>query len=266
MCVNVCVCVVCVCVCVCMCVCVCVCVCVRACGRVGVHVRRKHTRAIAVNKENADRAAAETALGVDSGRLVRDEVCAPTRRDICPDGPVTGVWQVDDDSVSAIVARWTGIPVQKLNSTAREKVGVQWVFGWRGQLSSHATGAAIEGGNSRAVGSACAAKAMSALPLLMGSVIGQDAAVDAVGDAIMRSRAGLSREHKPTGTRCVCGANMMGSWWEPRYGLVRQGRSCSWDPLASARLNSRRCASGVSVARGCAEFLAHVVLSPKLKA
>jgi len=70
---------------------------------------------------------------------------------------------VGPEQIAEVVARWTGIPVSKLSQSEREKLlhlGEQ----------------------------------------LHKRVVGQDEAVDAVADAILRSRAGLARTNQPTGS------------------------------------------------------------------
>jgi ATP-dependent Clp protease ATP-binding subunit ClpB len=62
-----------------------------------------------------------------------------------------------------LVSRWTGIPVSKLSQTERDRLL---------KLSEH----------------------------LHKKVIGQDEAVDSVAEAVLRSRAGLSRANQPIGS------------------------------------------------------------------
>ncbi len=61
------------------------------------------------------------------------------------------------------VSRWTGIPVTKLSQTERDRLL---------KLAEH----------------------------LHKKVVGQNAAVDSVADAVLRSRAGLSRQNQPIGS------------------------------------------------------------------
>ena len=77
------------------------------------------------------------------------------------------------DQIAEVVARWTGIPVTKLNQTEREKLL---------HLSN----------------------------VLHQRVVGQDAAVDAVADAVLRSRAGLGRPGQPTGSFLFLGPTGVG--------------------------------------------------------
>ncbi|KAJ2512263.1 hypothetical protein GGI11_004798 [Coemansia sp. RSA 2049] len=70
---------------------------------------------------------------------------------------------VGPDQVAEVVARWTGIPVQRLTQSQVERL-------------------------------------MTLAARLKKSVVGQDQAIDAVSDAILRSRAGLARKTQPTGS------------------------------------------------------------------
>ena len=70
---------------------------------------------------------------------------------------------VDREDIARVVSKWTGIPAGKLLETEREKY--LHLF----QKLSH-------------------------------RVIGQDTALKAVSDAILRSKAGLASEHRPIGS------------------------------------------------------------------
>lgn len=70
---------------------------------------------------------------------------------------------VGPDQVAEVIARWTGIPVQRLTQSEVDRL-------------------------------------MSLGDRLKQSVVGQDQAIDAVSDAILRSRAGLGRVNQPTGS------------------------------------------------------------------
>jgi ATP-dependent Clp protease ATP-binding subunit ClpB len=70
---------------------------------------------------------------------------------------------VGPEQICEIVARWTGVPVAKLGATDRERL-----LG----LAEH----------------------------LHKRVIGQDEALNAIADAVLRSRAGMSRPNQPTGS------------------------------------------------------------------
>eukprot|EP00697_Spironema_sp_BW2_P016812 gnl/Spiro4/824_TR454_c0_g1_i1.p1 gnl/Spiro4/824_TR454_c0_g1~~gnl/Spiro4/824_TR454_c0_g1_i1.p1 ORF type:complete len:909 (+),score=314.84 gnl/Spiro4/824_TR454_c0_g1_i1:53-2728(+) len=80
---------------------------------------------------------------------------------------------VGPEEIATVVARWTGIPVTKLGQGERERL--------------------LNLGN-----------------YLHERVVGQDLAVDAVAEAIVRSRAGLSREHQPTGSFMFLGPTGVG--------------------------------------------------------
>ena len=77
------------------------------------------------------------------------------------------------DQIAEVVARWTGIPVTKLNQTEREKL-------------------------------------LNLGSVLHRRVVGQDAAVDAVAEAVLRSRAGLGRPHQPCGSFLFLGPTGVG--------------------------------------------------------
>lgn len=80
---------------------------------------------------------------------------------------------ITPETVTNIVARWTGIPVERLSTSERQR--------------------------------------MLDLPKrLQQKLIGQEAAVQAVSDAIIRSRAGLSRPHQPTGSFLFLGPTGVG--------------------------------------------------------
>lgn len=77
------------------------------------------------------------------------------------------------DDVALVIARWTGIPVERLNQTDREKL-----------LKLDET--------------------------LRERVIGQDEAIQEVTDCIMRAKAGLARESQPTGSFLFLGPTGVG--------------------------------------------------------
>ncbi len=80
---------------------------------------------------------------------------------------------VTDEEIARIVARWTGIPVEKLCESEREK--------------------------------------LLALPeVLHRRVIGQDEAVQKVSDAILRSRAGIANPNRPIGSFLFLGPTGVG--------------------------------------------------------
>jgi len=80
---------------------------------------------------------------------------------------------VGSDQIAEVVAKWTGIPVSKLSQTEKDKLL---------QLATN----------------------------LHKRVIGQNEAVDAVSEAVLRSRAGLSRPQQPTGSFLFLGPTGVG--------------------------------------------------------
>lgn len=81
--------------------------------------------------------------------------------------------EVTETEIAEIVAKWTGIPVSKLIEGQREKI-------------------------------------LHLAETLHRRVIGQDEAVDAVADAILRSRSGLSDPNRPTGSFLFLGPTGVG--------------------------------------------------------
>lgn len=80
---------------------------------------------------------------------------------------------VGDDQIADVVSRWTGIPVAKLTASEREKI-----LHLRDSLHER--------------------------------VVGQDAAVEAVAETVLRSRAGMSRSGQPTGSFLFLGPTGVG--------------------------------------------------------
>jgi ATP-dependent Clp protease ATP-binding subunit ClpB len=80
---------------------------------------------------------------------------------------------VGPEQIAEVVARWTGIPVQKLSQTESQRL-------------------------------------LKLNDALHKRVVGQDEAVDAVSQAVLRSRAGLSRERAPTGSFLFLGPTGVG--------------------------------------------------------
>lgn len=80
---------------------------------------------------------------------------------------------VDEQNIAEIVSRWTGIPVNKLTATEKQKL-------------------------------------LSLADVLHQRVVGQDEAVEAVAQAVLRSRAGLSRPEQPTGSFLFLGPTGVG--------------------------------------------------------
>jgi len=80
---------------------------------------------------------------------------------------------INPDQIADVVSRWTGIPVSKLNQSDKDKL-------------------------------------LNLSTCLHKRVVGQDEAVDAVAEAILRSRAGLSNENQPTGSFLFLGPTGVG--------------------------------------------------------
>lgn len=81
--------------------------------------------------------------------------------------------QVTEDEIAYVVSRWTGIPVEKLNKTEREKL-------------------------------------LNLEDILHKRVIGQDNAIEVVSDAVLRARAGLKDRNKPIGSFIFLGPTGVG--------------------------------------------------------
>ncbi len=81
--------------------------------------------------------------------------------------------EVGEEEIAAVVARWAGVPVQRLVAGEREKLL---------QLDS----------------------------ALRGRVVGQDAAVTAVADAVLRARAGVQNSRRPVGSFLFLGPTGVG--------------------------------------------------------
>ena len=80
---------------------------------------------------------------------------------------------VTEEEIAEVVAKWTGIPVTKLISTERDKL-------------------------------------LNLGPILHEKVIGQDEAVDAVVDAVIRARAGMKQVNRPVGSFIFLGPTGVG--------------------------------------------------------
>ena len=81
--------------------------------------------------------------------------------------------EVTEDEIAEVVSRWTGIPVEKLNRSQRDKL-------------------------------------LNLSETLHNRVIGQDEAVEAVSDAVIRARAGLKSENRPIGSFIFLGPTGVG--------------------------------------------------------
>lgn len=81
--------------------------------------------------------------------------------------------EVTEDEIAYVVSRWTGIPVEKLNKTERDKL-------------------------------------LSLEDILHNRVYGQDEAIKVVSDAVLRARAGLKDKNKPIGSFIFLGPTGVG--------------------------------------------------------
>lgn len=81
--------------------------------------------------------------------------------------------EVTDEEIADVVSRWTGIPVDKLTESQRDKL-------------------------------------LNLSEILHKRVIGQDEAVEAVTDAVLRARAGLKTENRPVGSFIFLGPTGVG--------------------------------------------------------
>eukprot|EP01132_Coremiostelium_polycephalum_P001543 gene1543-1942_t len=99
------------------------------------------------------------------------EQCNNESKDSKKDALVSEV--VTPEQIADVVSRWTGIPVSKLSQTEKQRIL---------HLGEH----------------------------LHKRVVGQDEAVDAVADAVLRSKSGLSRENQPLGSFLFLGPTGVG--------------------------------------------------------
>jgi ATP-dependent Clp protease ATP-binding subunit ClpB len=81
--------------------------------------------------------------------------------------------QVGPEEIAEVVARWTGIPVTRLNQTEKQRLL---------KLGDH----------------------------LHRRVVGQEEAVDSIAEAVLRARAGLARPHQPLGSFLFLGPTGVG--------------------------------------------------------
>ena len=81
--------------------------------------------------------------------------------------------EVTEEEIAEVVSKWTGIPVKKLAQTERDKL-------------------------------------LNMATLLKKRVFGQDQAIDAVSDAVVRARAGLKAENRPIGSFIFLGPTGVG--------------------------------------------------------
>lgn len=80
---------------------------------------------------------------------------------------------ITEDQIAEVVSRWTGIPVNKLGTTETQRL-------------------------------------LSLADRLKQRVVGQDAAVEAIAEAILRARAGMGRAHQPIGAFLFLGPTGVG--------------------------------------------------------
>ena len=99
--------------------------------------------------------------------------------------------EVDEEDVAEVVGKWTGVPVSRL----------------------------LEGE---------VAKLVRMEEVLHQRVVGQDEAVNAVSNAIRRSRAGLSDENRPIGSFMFLGPTGVGKTELARAGRVPLRRRARW--------------------------------------
>lgn len=81
--------------------------------------------------------------------------------------------EVDEDEIQAVISEWTGIPIEKLAETEREKL-------------------------------------LHLKDILHKRVVGQDEGIEAVTEAILRARAGLKSENRPIGSFIFLGPTGVG--------------------------------------------------------
>ena len=107
----------------------------------------------------------------------KEEKKAREARGEVSNDPVTGKLLsdvVNPQAIAEIVARWTGIPIARLSQTDRTRL-------------------------------------LNLDKAIHERVVGQDEAVDAICEAVLRSRAGLSRQNAPTGSFMFLGPTGTGS-------------------------------------------------------
>ena len=117
----------------------------------------------------------ERASELQHGTILRLEAELKAAETVQAEREGTGLLreEVTDDEVAAVVSRWTGVPVTKLIEGEREKL-------------------------------------LRLAEVLHERVIGQDEAVDAVADSVLRSRAGLQDPDRPIGSFLFLGPTGVG--------------------------------------------------------
>ncbi|WP_431799263.1 ATP-dependent Clp protease ATP-binding subunit [Microbacterium kunmingense] len=123
----------------------------------------------------ADKNAAVSAERYEEASQIRDEIAAVQERlrDATESGVGVGAAVVDEPEIAAVISRATGIPVQRLTETERERLAV---------LESE----------------------------LHARVIGQDDAVTAVAKAVRRNRTGMGDSRRPVGSFLFLGPTGVG--------------------------------------------------------
>jgi len=109
----------------------------------------------------------------DLQQRIRDLSLKKEREDADSQGTKMLSERVGPDEIAMVVSRWTGIPVSKLSQTEKQKL-------------------------------------LNLGGVLHERVVGQDEAVTAVANAIVKSRAGLAREHQPLGSFLFLGPTGVG--------------------------------------------------------
>jgi ATP-dependent Clp protease ATP-binding subunit ClpB len=104
---------------------------------------------------------------------LQKELSAEEERQAHKDGGRLSKEEVDEDDIAGVIARWTGIPVAKLLEGEKEKL-------------------------------------LHLEDELHRRVIGQDEAVDAVAEAVLRSRSGLADPNRPIGSFIFLGPTGVG--------------------------------------------------------
>ncbi|CAN5326893.1 ATP-dependent chaperone ClpB [soil metagenome] len=136
-------------------------------------------------RETLDRLRADLALAQRQGDLARaseiaygqipqieKQLAEAEANENTSGGPLTPE-VVDAEQIAAVVSRWTGVPVDKMLEGEREKL-------------------------------------LSMEDALRGRVVGQDAALEAVADAVRRARAGLNDPNRPLGSFLFLGPTGVG--------------------------------------------------------
>ncbi|MFV0303859.1 MAG: ATP-dependent chaperone ClpB [Moheibacter sp.] len=141
-----------------------------------VQITKKHIEELKVQAEQAERSGDyETVARIRYESLKQEEAkLKDLEHQVAEDGSTKLVKEaVDSEDIAEVVSKWTGIPVNKMIQSEREKLL---------QLESE----------------------------LHKRVMGQNEAIQAVADAIRRSRAGLSDEGKPIGSFLFLGPTGVG--------------------------------------------------------